>query len=205
YHPQTNGLTKKFNGTLCKSLAKCLQTSQSTWDQLIPSVLFVYRTLKQESTKYTPFYLVYGREAQLPIDIEVQEKENPLPLTYEEALEKRISSLIGTFTDALIISSRNVKHTQELQKKRQNKLAEAREYHENDIVLVYDSAKKNVHGQKFDPKWMRSFWIEKKLGNKVYLLRDKIGNTLPNPVHAERLKHYKQRYLVETQVIIPPN
>jgi len=52
---------------------------------------------------------------------------------------------------------------------------------------------------------MGPFWIEKKLGNKVYLLQDKIGNTLPNPVHAERLKHYKQRYLVEAQVIIPSN
>jgi hypothetical protein len=43
------------------------------------------------------------------------------------------------------------------------------------------------------------------LGNKVYLVRDKIGNTLPNPIHAERLKHYKQRYLVEPHVIITPN
>lgn len=205
YHPQTNGLTEKFNGTLCRSLGKCLQTSETNWDQLIPSVLFAYRTLKHESTKHTPFYLMHGREAQLPIDIEIQEKEGSLITTYEEALEKRISSLVGTFTDALIIASKNIQKAQEIQKEKQKRLAKAHEYHENDIVLVYDSAKKNVHGQKFVPKWMGPFWIEKKLGNKVYIVRDKIGKTLPNPVHAERLKHYKQRYLVEPQIIITPN
>ena len=195
-------MTERFNGTLCRAIAKCLHTNPTNWDQLIPSILFAYRTLKHESTKYTPFFLTHGREAQLPIDIEFQEKENNSVLTYEEALKKRISSITGIFTDALIISSRNITNAQEVQRKRQEKLAAAREYQENDIVLVYDSAKKNVHGQKFNPKWMGPFWIEKKLGNKVYLVRDKIGNTLPNPVHAERLKHYKQRYLVEPQVII---
>ncbi|CAG8625205.1 919_t:CDS:2, partial [Diversispora eburnea] len=134
---------------------------------------------------------------QLPIDVEFNDKENHSVLTYEEALERRISSLIGTFTDALIISSRNVTSAQELQKERQKHLTKAHEYHENDIILLYDSAKRQVHGQKFNPKWTGPFWIEKKLGNKVYLIRDKIGNTLPNPVHAERLKHYKQRHLVE--------
>ncbi|CAG8604326.1 5838_t:CDS:2 [Diversispora eburnea] len=125
------------------------------------------------------------------------DKENHSVLIYEEALERMISSLIGTFINALIISLRNVTSTQELQKKRQKHLAKAHEYHENDIVLLYDSAKRQVHGQKFNPKWTGPFWIEKKLGNKVYLIRDKIDNTLSNPVYAERLKHYKQRNLVE--------
>ena len=31
------------------------------WDNFIPSVLFAYRTRKQESTKIEPFYLIYGR------------------------------------------------------------------------------------------------------------------------------------------------
>ncbi|CAG8647967.1 3779_t:CDS:1, partial [Diversispora eburnea] len=57
-----------------------------------------------------------------------------------------------TFTDALIISSRNVTSAQELQKERQKHLAKAHEYHENDIVLLYDSAKRQVHGQKFNSK-----------------------------------------------------
>ncbi|CAG8465793.1 3206_t:CDS:1, partial [Diversispora eburnea] len=114
-----------------------------------------------------------------------KDKENYSILTYEETLEQRISSLIGTFTDALIISSRNVRSVQELQKERQKHLTKAHEYHENNIVLLYNFTKRQVHGQKFNPKWTGLFWIEKKLGNKVYLIRDKIDNTLPDPVYVE--------------------
>ncbi|CAG8577744.1 5124_t:CDS:2, partial [Diversispora eburnea] len=56
------------------------------------------------------------------------DKKNYSILTYEEALERRISSLIETFTDALIISSRNVTSAQELQKERQKYLVKAHEY-----------------------------------------------------------------------------
>ncbi|CAG8649290.1 2664_t:CDS:2, partial [Diversispora eburnea] len=68
-----------------------------------------------------------------------------------------------TFTDALIISSRNVTSVQELQKERLKHLAKAYEYYENDIVLLYNSAKRQMHEQKFNPKWTGLFWIEKKL------------------------------------------
>jgi hypothetical protein len=204
YHPQTNGLTERFNGTLCRSLAKSLQTSESNWDELIPSILFAYRTLKQESTKYTPFYLVHGREAQLPIDIEFQNQEqnfNPIE-NFEESLNRRISALKGIFIDAQIINHRNIQHAQELQRNRQQNLKKAQTYEVNDIILLYDSAKQHVHGDKFSIRWNGPFWIQSKLGNNTYLIRDKLGRILQKPIHAEKMKHYKQRYLVEPHVVI---
>src|ERR1043166_4308971 len=74
YHPQTNGLVKRFNKTLCESLAK-VSEKESHWDEHIHEVLFGYRTNKQNTTKMTPFYLTYGREARLPIDEKNENKE----------------------------------------------------------------------------------------------------------------------------------
>src|SRR5205823_10269289 len=68
YHPQTNGLVERFNRTLCKSLAKLSTDTENTWDKNIQPVLFAYRTMPQSTTKLTPFYLTYGREAKLPLD-----------------------------------------------------------------------------------------------------------------------------------------
>ena len=69
YHPQTNGLTEKFNGTLCKMLSSYCNERQTDWDEYLDICLFAYRTSKQETTKETPFRLLYGRDANLPIDM----------------------------------------------------------------------------------------------------------------------------------------
>ena len=69
YHPQTNGLDERFNQTLQRSLLKLVHEDESKWDRYLDSVLFAYRTSKQASTKYSPFYLMYGREPRLPIDL----------------------------------------------------------------------------------------------------------------------------------------
>ncbi|CAG8742563.1 19509_t:CDS:1, partial [Gigaspora rosea] len=64
YYLQTNGLVERFNKTLCESIAK-LVNNKRDWNLLISSILFAYRTAKQNTTKMTPFYLVYGRESRL--------------------------------------------------------------------------------------------------------------------------------------------
>ena len=70
YHPQCNGLTEKFNDTLCKMLASYCDENQSDWDTYIPLVLFAYRTSIHKTTGETPLRLLCGRDGRLPIDID---------------------------------------------------------------------------------------------------------------------------------------
>jgi len=69
YHPQTDGLVEKFNHTLINMLSKYTSKNQKDWDQYINYVLFAYRSAVHKSTKETPFMLLYGREARIPLDI----------------------------------------------------------------------------------------------------------------------------------------
>ena len=69
YHPQSNGLVERFNRTLCSSLAKYVQVMEEDWDKFLPSVLFAYRTMRHNTTKFEPFSLVYGRSAITPLDL----------------------------------------------------------------------------------------------------------------------------------------
>ena len=68
YHPQTNGLTERFNKTLCTALSKYVIQYKEDWDKHLPSALLAYRTMKHNTTQFEPFYLLYGRNATLPIE-----------------------------------------------------------------------------------------------------------------------------------------
>jgi transposase InsO family protein len=68
YHPQTDGLVERFNRTLTDMLAKTVDQSGRDWDKRIPYVLYAYRTSLQKSTRESPFYLLYGRDARLPTE-----------------------------------------------------------------------------------------------------------------------------------------
>jgi len=65
-HPQADGLVERFNGTLKQMLAKLVTKGGHDWDTLLGPVLFAYRTTPHSLTGMMPFYLLYGRDSQLP-------------------------------------------------------------------------------------------------------------------------------------------
>ena len=67
YHPQTDGLVERFNGTL-KSRLKYIQESERL-EEYLPFSLFAYREVPQESTGFSPFELLFGRRARGPLDV----------------------------------------------------------------------------------------------------------------------------------------
>ncbi|GFY61470.1 transposon Ty3-I Gag-Pol polyprotein [Trichonephila inaurata madagascariensis] len=68
YHPQTNGLTERFNKTLADMLSMYVDAEQKNWDEILPFVTFAYNTAKQETTGFTPLYLLHSREAETTLD-----------------------------------------------------------------------------------------------------------------------------------------
>ncbi|MCO5606411.1 hypothetical protein L7F22_060599 [Adiantum nelumboides] len=83
YYPQCNGLVEKTNGVLCRP---------QDWDKHLTVALWAYRTSYKVSTQFTPYHLVYGQEALLPIEVKlgslrVLAKDS---ISSKEKLEQRI-------------------------------------------------------------------------------------------------------------------
>uniref|UniRef100_A0A8C5MTK0 Gypsy retrotransposon integrase-like protein 1 n=1 Tax=Leptobrachium leishanense TaxID=445787 RepID=A0A8C5MTK0_9ANUR len=58
YHPQTNGLCERFNGTL-KQLIRAFTQERKDWEKYLSHLLFAYQEVPQESTGFSPFELLY--------------------------------------------------------------------------------------------------------------------------------------------------
>ena len=61
-----DGLAERLNWTLKAMLTKVVNKKGSDWDTKLGPVLMAYRTTPQSSTRVSPFYLLYGRDAKLP-------------------------------------------------------------------------------------------------------------------------------------------
>ena len=68
YHPQANGQAESTNKVLCTALTKVVEQSRTDWEQKLHSVLWAYRTSYKMSVGTTPFNLVYGLDAIMPIE-----------------------------------------------------------------------------------------------------------------------------------------
>ena len=69
YHPQTDGLVERLNGTLVQSLSQYVSSDQKDWDEHLSSVLLAYRVSPSEVTGDSSFFLLYEREPRLPMNV----------------------------------------------------------------------------------------------------------------------------------------
>ena len=114
YHPQSNGLDERLNQTIKASLQKIVNEKKDDWDLLIDSVLFAYRTSKQDSVQYSPFYLMYGREPRLPVDFLTSHESTSDESSNELSFEDKVARFIEM---KAIVHDRAVKNIEKAQKR----------------------------------------------------------------------------------------
>ncbi|XP_074556483.1 uncharacterized protein LOC141812342 [Curcuma longa] len=71
-YPQSNGQTEVVNREIVRGLKTKLDHEGGSWVEELPCVLWAYRTTPKESTGLTPFHLVYGGEAVVPMEVGVE-------------------------------------------------------------------------------------------------------------------------------------
>ncbi|XP_057331695.1 putative uncharacterized protein DDB_G0282133 [Microplitis mediator] len=64
FHPQSNGSLERSHQVLTDYIKHF--TSKNDWDKWLPHATFAYNTSVHEGTKFTPYRLVFGKEARLP-------------------------------------------------------------------------------------------------------------------------------------------
>ena len=80
YYPQANGQVEAINKVLKHVINRMVGIHKSSWHLKIFSGLWAYRTSVKTNTGFTPFQLVYGLEAVLPIECEIPSLKQAIEL-----------------------------------------------------------------------------------------------------------------------------
>ncbi|KAK5784640.1 hypothetical protein PVK06_039166 [Gossypium arboreum] len=135
YYPKMNGEVEATNKNIKKLVGKMTETHRD-WHEKLPFVLLAYRTSVRTSTGATPFLLVYGIEAVLPIEVEIPSLRvlSEIKLNEAEWIHSRYDQLNLIEENRL----KAIRHGQMYQKRMMrayDKKVRPRKFHEGDLVL----------------------------------------------------------------------
>lgn len=131
YYPRGNGQAEATNKTICKILTKVCEKHRTDWDKKLNIALWSYRTAYKVTTQHTPFNLVYGLEAVVPLEYQVPS----LRVAIEErlgdldSLQERLNRLNqleeqrtrALFIQEVVHNRRKVWHDRHIKKKKSSK------------------------------------------------------------------------------------
>lgn len=164
YHPQSNGVCERLNGTIKSMISKIPKKDSANWDLFLPCLLFAYRELPHSATGFSPFELVYGANPKGPMNIMksmlLDEKLNSdIKNTYEKVVDLR-EQIIRSCE----IAKASLEEAGELYRLRINNGRNLRKFRVGDQVRVLLPSKEN----KLQLAWRGPYTILKQITKVDY-------------------------------------
>jgi len=203
YHPQTDGQTERMNRTLEDMLRAYVNFEQDNWDEHLTAAEIAINNSQQASTRFSPYYLNYGRHPILPISMDksktrIDQVSNP---TAGETYQKFHGHI------------ENARKNLELARKRQtfytNQKRTEVEYEVGQMVYL-STTNLNMKSQtpKLTPRFIGPFKIIQKVGKVAYKLEFPNSIKIHPVVHVSKLRKHKDGQRIfpsrPTDVTRPP-
>ncbi|XP_075106918.1 uncharacterized protein LOC142179924 [Nicotiana tabacum] len=189
YHPMSSVQAELTNKIIINNLKKRLEKSKGNWPEELPGVLWAYRTTSKIATGETPFSLVYGSEALIPV--EIGEPSTRFALATEESNNEELRTnldLLEQRREAVLI---RMEAQKQIIERYYNRKAHLRYFKIGDFVLkkVFQSTKTTGAG-KLNPNWEGPYKIQGIAGKGAYELETMDGKVLPSSWNIVHLKKY---------------
>ncbi|CAF1005499.1 unnamed protein product [Brachionus calyciflorus] len=219
YHPQCDRQSERTVQTVKNMIKSYKDDEQLTWDENLPKYAYAYNSSVHETTKHTPFKLMFGRKPKIPIDLILPNLSNlnrePLLKKYTtinehgqidvladpaETIEKNIpiiatdylNELKETMNEAFMMVTTNRNIRMNKAKVTHDRKIRKTEYKIGDLVLTDHPELKNGLSSGIAHKYYGPFEIVCKNPNNIDYFIKKWGSKKSKikQVHISRLKTF---------------
>ena len=161
YTPQSNGRLEGWHRFLKACIAKHIRGADVEWDDLIPLAVSAYNFFPCQSSKESPFVLMFGRDPITPIAKLLEPK---LKFYGEKGIGVNMDTLRKLYT----VVAENIRKAREKQPRQETAPTKLQV---NDLVLV-----KDPESAAFDPKYMPNYRVTAIYGRNRIEVQDEKGN-----------------------------
>ena len=185
-HPQTDGQTERTNRTLEQYLRIFARYKSAQWSTFLSLAEIAYNNSTHASTGFSPYYLVYQRNMNLPLDFAISDIH-----TKNAALEQLLNDRQQTLRYA---RDQLAKTVTTMEKSQLHKTLTS-PFHVTDQVLIHKSAFRTNYSisdiNKFDDRWIGPYTITKVINPNAYQLDLPLSSRKHNVINISFLRPYK--------------
>ena len=188
-YPQANGQAEANNKVILNNLKKRLKDAKGKWADELPLILWSDRTTPKTATGHTPFSLVYGCEAVLPVEVSLPTAR--YGLTTEESSISNLLHHLDTVDELRDEASIRLAAYKQGVARSYNKRVNSRAFQVGDWVLrkVFQNTQE-LNAGNLGANWEGPYQITKIVGQGAYELESHDGKTVPRSWNAMNLKLY---------------
>jgi hypothetical protein len=186
-HPRSNDQAERENAEILRGLKTrtydCLKKHGANWVNELPSVLWANRTTPSRATGETPFFLVYGVKACLPLEIIMG---SPRVQSFDGSMQEQLRREDVDFIDERRWQAaiRNARYNLVLRRYHQ-RFVHSRELKVGDLILRRVLNREGLH--KLSPSWEGLFKVTEICRPGCVRLARTERVPLPNPWNIEHL------------------
>nr|KYP72862.1 Transposon Ty3-G Gag-Pol polyprotein [Cajanus cajan] len=195
YYAQANGQVEAANKVVIGLIKKHISNKPRSWHETLVQILWAYRNSPRDATRTSPYKLVYGHEAILPIDINLQsihiQKQNELPS--EDYWNLMYDELISLEEERLIALQNLVQQKEKIEKS-YNKKVKMQRFRVGDLVLkiILPIDQKSRYLGKWSYNWEGPFVVEQVYSSNAYVIRE-LNSSASKVINGKYLKCFHQR------------
>jgi hypothetical protein len=185
FHAMSDGQVERENQNILNTL-RIYTAGETNWPRLLPGALAALRaSVRTHGSGYSPFYLLFHTEMQLPI-------QNSLAPPTEKGNLRGLEEINRSIEITHKIATQNIKRQQERYKLNFDKTAAYPQFQVGDTVLLHNPKVPPGKSPKFHIKYVGPYYITAKYDNFTYSIRHCETNKMyGSRVHANRLRLYR--------------